>query len=47
MILSSGTESSVVMEGDSWHGVKVITVDENSVTLDEGGNVRCVSIGES
>ena len=47
VILSSGTESSVVMEGDSWHGVKVITVDENSVTLDEGGNVRCVSIGES
>lgn len=47
VILSSGTESSVVMDGDSWHGVKVITVDENSVTLDEGGNVRCVSIGES
>ena len=47
VILSSGTESSVVMEGDSWHGVKVITVDENGVTLDEGGNVRCVSIGES
>lgn len=47
VILSSGTESSVVMEGDSWHGVKVITIDENGVTLDEGGNVRCVSIGES
>ena len=47
VILSSGTESSVVMEGDSWHGVKVITVDENGVTIDEGGNVRCVSIGES
>ena len=47
VILSSGTEFSVVMEGDSWHGVKVITVDENGVTLDEGGNVRCVSIGES
>ena len=47
VILSSGTESSVVMEGDSWHGVKVITVDENGVTLDEGGKVRCVSIGES
>ena len=47
VILSSGTESSVVMEGDSWHGIKVITVDENGVTLDEGGNVRCVSIGES
>lgn len=47
VILSSGTESSVVMEGDFWHGVKVITVDENGVTLDEGGNVRCVSIGES
>ena len=46
VILSSGTESTVVMEGDSWHGVKVINVDENSVTLDEGGNVRCVSIGE-
>ena len=42
-----GTESTVVMEGDSWHGVKVINVDENGVTLDEGGNVRCVSIGES
>ena len=47
VILSSGTESTVVMEGDSWHGVKVINVDENGVTLDEGGNVRCVSIGES
>lgn len=47
VILSSGTEFSVVMEGDSWHGVKVITIDENGVTLDEGGNVRCVSIGES
>jgi len=47
VILSSGTESSVVMEGDSWHGIKVINIDENSVTLDEGGNVRCVSIGES
>ena len=47
VILSSGTESSVVMEGDSWHGVKVINVDENGVTLDEGGIVRCVSIGES
>ena len=47
VILSSGTESSVVMEGDSWHGVKVINVNENGVTLDEGGNVRCVSIGES
>ena len=47
VILTSGTESSVVMEGDSWHGIKVITVDENGVTLDEGGNVRCVSIGES
>ena len=47
VILSNGTESSVVMVGDSWHGVKVITVDENGVTLDEGGNVRCVSIGES
>ena len=46
VILSSGTESTVVMEGDSWHGVKVINVDENGVTLDEGGNVRCVSIGE-
>ena len=40
VILSSGTESTVVMEGDSWHGA-------NGVTLDEGGNVRCVSIGES
>lgn len=47
VILSSGAASSVVMEGDSWHGVKVINVDENGVTLDEGGNVRCVSIGES
>ena len=47
VILSSGTESTVVMEGDSWHGVKVINVDETCVTLDEGGNVRCVSIGES
>ena len=47
VILSSGTESTVVMEGDSWHGVKVVNVDENGVTLDEGGNVRCVSIGES
>lgn len=47
VILSSGTESTVVMEGDSWHGVKVINVDETGVTLDEGGNVRCVSIGES
>ena len=47
VILSSGTESTVVMEGDSWHGAKVINVDENGVTLDEGGNVRCVSIGES
>ena len=47
VILSSGTESTVVMKGDSWHGVKVINVDENGVTLDEGGNVRCVSIGES
>ena len=47
VILSSGTESTVVMEGDSWHGVKVINVDENGVTLDEGGNVRCVSICES
>lgn len=47
VILSSGTESTVVMEGDSWHGVKVINVDENGVTLDKGGNVRCVSIGES
>ena len=47
VILSSGTESTVVMEGDSWHGVKVINVDENGVNLDEGGNVRCVSIGES
>ena len=47
VILSSGTESTVVMEGDSWQGVKVINVDENGVTLDEGGNVRCVSIGES
>ena len=47
VILSSGTESTVVMEGDSWHGVKVINVNENGVTLDEGGNVRCVSIGES
>ena len=46
VILSSGTESTVVMEGDSWHGVKVINVDENGVTLDEGGSVRCVSIGE-
>ena len=25
----------------------IINVDENGVTLDEGGNVRCVSIGES
>ena len=47
VILSSGTESTVVMEGDSWHGVKVVNVDEYGVTLDEGGNVRCVSIGES
>ena len=47
VILSSGTDSTVVMEGDSWHGVKVINVNENGVTLDEGGNVRCVSIGES
>lgn len=47
VILSSGTESTVVMKGDSWHGAKVINVDENGVTLDEGGNVRCVSIGES
>ena len=47
VILSSGTDSTVVMEGDSWHGVKVINVDETGVTLDEGGNVRCVSIGES
>ena len=47
VILSSGTESSVVMEGDSWHGIKVINIDENGVTLDEGGNVRCVCIGES
>lgn len=47
VILSSGSESSVVMEGDSWHGVKVLKVDENCVTLDDGGNVKCVSVGES
>lgn len=47
VILSSATESNVVMEGDSWHGVKVLKVDEDSVTLDEGGSVRCVSIGKS
>ena len=46
-ILSSGSESSVVMEGDSWHGVKILKVDENCVTLDDGGNVKCVSVGES
>lgn len=47
VILSSGSESSVVMEGDSWQGVKVLKVDENCVTLDDGGNVKCVSVGES
>ena len=47
VILSSGSESSVVMEGDSWHGVKILKVDENCVTLDDGGNVKCVSVGES
>ena len=47
VILSSGSESNVVMEGDSWHGVKVLKVDEDGVTLDEGGSVRCVSIGKS
>lgn len=47
VILSSGSESSVVMEGDSWHSVKVLKVDENCVTLDDGGNVKCVSVGES
>ena len=47
VILSSATESNVVMEGDSWHGVKVLKVDEDGGTLDEGGSVRCVSIGKS
>lgn len=47
VILSSGSESSVVMKGDSWHGVKILKVDENCVTLDDGGNVKCVSVGES
>ena len=46
-ILISGSESNVVMEGDSWHGVKILKVDENCVTLDDGGNVKCVSVGES
>lgn len=46
VIISVGSNSSVVMEGESWQGIKIVSVDENCITLDEGGNVRCVVIGE-
>ncbi|WP_456156219.1 hypothetical protein [Veillonella sp.] len=46
VIVSVGSDSSVVMEGDSWQGIKVISVDDSCITLDEGGIERCVAVGE-